>query len=80
MLIAWEFLTSKVGRYCAVALAVLVAVGAALAKAFSAGKQTERVAEQRKQIDAVEDAHQIHGDVSRLPDDELSRELRKWSH
>lgn len=77
--VAWAFLSTKIGRYVAAAVAILAAVGAVLAKVYGAGKQAQRSADQKDQINAVEQAHEIHGDVSRLPPDAVDRELRQWS-
>lgn len=77
--IAWEFLTSKVGRYIMIALSAAATLGLLLLKAFGAGKAAERQKQQEATLDDVEKAHEIHGDVGSLGRKQLSDELRKYT-
>ena len=77
--IAWEFLTSKVGRYILVVGASCAAIVAIIVKVFGAGKAAERQKQQAETINAVERMHEIHGDVGGLGRGQLADELRRYS-
>ena len=77
--IAWEFLTSKIGRYILVVGASLAAIATIILKVFSAGKAAERQKQQEATLDAIEKAHEIHGDVAGLGRKQLTDELRRYT-
>ena len=73
------FLTSKIGGYLAIAVAVLSAASLALLKAFNAGKRSEQDKQKTAQLQAVKERRAVDEDVSRLSDDDVAQRLRdRW--
>jgi hypothetical protein len=77
--IAWEFLTSKVGRYIIIVGSACAAIVAVLVKVFGAGKAAERQKQQAEAIDVIKQHHDVEQDVARRTPGDVDRELRKWA-
>lgn len=71
--------TSKIGQTVAIALAGAAALGLALLKAFSAGRQTERTAQDRRSLENLRSRQRVEDEVQRMPYDERSAHLKEWS-
>ncbi len=76
--VGW-FLGTKVGRWCVAAGALAAAIGAALAKVYSAGKAAQQAKQDRQSLDAWRTRAEIEDDVARLPTNERAKKLKEWS-
>lgn len=76
--VGW-FLGTRVGRWCLAAIGLLAAIGAALAKVYSAGKAVQQAKQDRQSLDALRTRAQIEDDVARLPANERASRLKEWS-
>jgi hypothetical protein len=75
--IAW-FLTTRVGRYLAIGLAVASALGLAALKLISAGRSQERARQQADNLNAIRNRRSSDEKVDGLGPDAVGRELGKW--
>lgn len=73
------FATSRTGRAIAAAGALALAIGVALLKVFSAGKQAERVTQDRASLENQRARAAIEDELNTLPMSEREERLRQWS-
>jgi hypothetical protein len=75
----WTWLvTSRAGRAVAAGCAIALAIGLALLKAFSAGKQVERAKQDRASLENMRKRQETDEEVRSLPADERRRRLSDW--
>lgn len=76
--IALWFATSKTGRMLAAAGTLALAIGVALLKAFSAGKQSERAAEDARSLENLRDRAGSDAEINNLGHADLDERARRW--
>jgi len=76
-LFAW-FLGTKVGRILLAVGAASVAIGAALLKAFLAGKASERAKQDRADLEAHVDREKKDDEVAKLGAPDVNSRLDRW--
>jgi uncharacterized membrane protein YraQ (UPF0718 family) len=74
---AW-FVTSKVGRAIAAGAAIALAIGIAVLKVFSAGKDAERARQDRQSLENLRSRAKTDDEVHRLSDSDLNKRLDRW--
>lgn len=73
------FLGTRVGRWCLAVVGLLAAVGAVLAKVYSAGKAVQQAKQDRQSLDAWRTRAEIEDKVARMPPDDRAQKLKEWS-
>lgn len=74
------FLFSKVGRWIALAVGLILLAVTVLASAKRAGRQAERVDQMRRTLEAMEKRNAVERDTGRLPAGAAAERLRNdWS-
>lgn len=73
-----SWLTSSIGKLVAKWGAVLAAVGLAHWRIRESGRAAERAERATETLKAAADRERIHDQVSKLPDDDVRRELSRW--
>jgi hypothetical protein len=76
--IALWFLTSKTGRAIAAIGALTLAIGFAVLKAFSAGKESERIAQDRQSLDNIRERQATDAEVEGLGHADVDQRLDRW--
>lgn len=76
--IALWFATSKTGRAIAAAAALALAIGVALLKVFSAGKQSERDAQDRRSLDNMRERQKTDAEVEGLGHADVDERMSRW--
>lgn len=76
-LVLW-FATSKTGRVIAAAGALALAIGFALLKAFGAGKESERVAQDRQSLENIRERQATDAEVEGLGHADVDQRLDRW--
>lgn len=75
---AW-FMGTRVGRWCLAAIGLFAAIGAALAKVYSAGKAVQQAKQDEQSVDALRTRAQVDDEVARMPANERASRLKEWS-
>lgn len=70
--------TSRAGRIVAAAGALTVAIVIALLRVFAAGRNSERVKQDRASLENLRDRNRIENEVDALGADDLDRRGRRW--
>jgi hypothetical protein len=70
--------TTRTGRFVAAAGALSLAIGVALLKAFSAGRQLERDKQDKSSLENLRNRQEIENEVNTLGGDDLDRRGRRW--
>jgi hypothetical protein len=76
-MIAW-FLATRIGRYCAIGAAIAAALGLAILKAISLGKQQERSRQQADTLEAIRNRNTSDEKVDGLGPDAVRRGVNEW--
>jgi hypothetical protein len=76
-LVLW-FATSKAGRAIAAGAALALAISLALLKAFSAGKESERIAQDRQSLDNIRERQATDAEVEGLGHADVDQHLDRW--
>ncbi len=74
---AW-LLGTRVGRYAAGALAIVVIAGVALLKAFSAGRARQQASQTADRLKAISNKRASDEDVNRMDAGARQHELDRW--
>lgn len=72
------FATSRLGRGLAAAGAIAFAIGIALLRAFSAGKDAERARQDRASLENLRMRQETDDEVRNLPASDVRRRLDEW--
>lgn len=76
-MIAW-FMGTKIGRGIAFGVAFVALLAVAYWRIFTAGKQAERTAQDRKSLENYQIREETHEDVASRPADQRRRDLGRW--
>ena len=69
---------SKVGRFVAMAVGLLITIGLAVLKVFNAGKASERGRQDRQSLENFRERARIENEVDSLPPNDVKRRLSRW--
>ena len=76
-MIAW-FLSTKIGRGIAFGVVFVALLAVAYWRIFTAGRKSERAAQDRKSIQNYETREEVHNDIAAKPADDRRRDLGRW--
>ena len=74
---AWAFLTTKIGRYLAIAGAVLAFVGGIALTFYSKGRRAEKGKRLESRLKAIKQKEQDEDEIQDLDDIELARRISR---
>jgi hypothetical protein len=76
-IVAW-FATSKVGRAIAAGAAIALAIGIAVLKIFSAGRDAERAQQDRQSLQNLRTRQETNAEIDGLGGADLDRRVDRW--
>ncbi len=76
-MMAW-ILSTRIGRGIAAALAIIAFALAFYWRAFTAGKRTERAAQDQQSLRNMKTRQETHDAIATRPSDQRRDDLRRW--
>lgn len=76
-IVAW-FATSKIGRAIAAGAALVLAIGVAVLKVFSAGKASERARQDQQSLENLRSRANTNDEIRSATDADLERRLNRF--